>query len=542
VTLGDRTGDVGCLFPWTESLECLRRLDTDLVYPDDVVNEVHADGMIYTGAIWDIFEGLLEAENLDIEDCPGTEDCDEVRDRLLATLLTSHGYLVSGTTLPDVAAAFEDANEAVAGGEDAELIDEAFAAHGLTGGGGSTMDPDGGLGEPEEGVPSVQFEISHTYRGDLEVVVGVADADGEDLCEPVVIHSPDQSDGEDNLTGGFALDDTDCGDLMPPSEDQQWYLRATDTLAQDTGEILTFTVYDGTDPYDAPGLPLPIADNDPAGTTVVVDGSGEGSDPTDLPDDMEGDGPSFDIEITHSYVGDLSIRAGTADNDGGNVLCSVDVLAPDSSNAGEGGLSGTIDMSDCADDYPATDSTRWFLQVIDTAAIDEGTVDSLTLNGPDGESIEFDGLPADIPDDDPDGLVLLTDGERAEPTSGGSGGGDAANLNITIDHPFAGDLSVEIGAVDADDNVLCQEALSTPDPSDTTDGLVIDQPLDDCAADFPPSGDVRFYLFVADTLAQDEGRLVEAVITGSDGSRYETDTGTIPDADPEGVTTFFQPV
>ena len=58
-------------------------------------------------------------------------------------------------------------------------------------------------------------------------------------------------------------------------------------------------------------------------------------------------------------------------------------------------------MSDCADQYPPSDETRWFVEVIDTAAVDEGTVDSLTLNGPDGESIEFDDLPATIPDDDP---------------------------------------------------------------------------------------------------------------------------------------------
>ena len=540
VTLAGRTGDQGCLFPWTESGECLRRLDTDLVYPDDLVNEVHADGMIYTGAIWDVFEGLLAEDGVDIEDCPGTDECQDTADRVMATLLTSHGYLVEGTTLPDIAAAFISANEAVAGGDDAELITSAFEAHGLVGGGGGTMDPNGDLPAPEEGVPAVAFEISHSYRGDLDVVVGVVDGDGRDLCDPVSLHSPDQADGEDNLTGLTDLSGTDCGELMPPSADQQWYLQAVDTLAEDTGQIDSFTVYDGEDPYEAPGLPLPITDNDPAGTTAFVDGSGESPDTPDLPDGGDGDGPSFDIEITHSYVGDLSIRAGTADNDGGDVLCSVDVLAPDSANAGDGGLSGSIDMSDCADQYPPSDETRWFVQVIDTAAVDEGTVESLTLNGPDGESIDFDGLPATIPDNDPSGLVLLTDGERAQPTS--SPGGGAPELSVTIDHPYAGDLSVEVGAVDAADNVLCQEQVVTPDASNNASGLQIDVELADCAGAFPPGADTRFYLFVADTLAEDTGVLVAASLTGPDGDVYEVrDTGQVPDADPDGVTTFFIP-
>lgn len=541
VTLQDRTGDQGCLFPWTEEGTCLRRLDTDLVYPDDLQNEVHADGMIYTGAVWDVFEGLLANDGIDIEDCPGSDVCAEPADRVLTTLLTSHGYLTGGSTLSDIAAAYVSANQAAFGGEDEELITQAFADHGLTGGGGGTMNPDGSLPEPTEGVPAVAFEITHTYRGDLDVVVGVADADGNDLCEPISLHTPDQADGEDNLTGLADVSDSDCAQFMPPSGDQQWYLSAVDTLAEDTGQIDSFTVYDGQDPYDAVGLPRPITDNDPAGTTVVVDGSGQAPDVPGLPDGTDGDGPSFHIEITHSYVGDLSIRAGTADNDGGNVLCSVDVLAPNSGNAGDGGLSGTIDMSDCADQYPPSDATRWFVEVIDTAAVDEGTVDSLTLNGPDGQSIEFDGLPATIPDDDPGGLVLLTDGDRAEPVS--SPGGGAPEVSVAIDHPYAGDLSVEVGAVDAEDNVLCQVAVVTPDPSDSTDGLEAQVSLEDCAGAYPPSDSARWYLLVIDTVAQDEGQIVDATLTGPDGNTYVAESvgAGIPDADPEGVIGLFVP-
>jgi hypothetical protein len=101
---------------------------------------------------------------------------------------------------------------------------------------------------------------------------------------------------------------------------------------------------------------------------------------------------------------------------------------------------------------------------------------------------------------------------------------------------------VEVGAVDAADNILCQEQVATPDASNNASGLQIDVELADCANAFPPGADTRFYLFVADTLAEDTGALVAASLTGPDGDVYEVrDTGQVPDADPDGVTTFFIP-
>ncbi len=38
----------------------IREVSSDRVYPDDVVNEVHEDGLIFAGAVWDLWENLLD--------------------------------------------------------------------------------------------------------------------------------------------------------------------------------------------------------------------------------------------------------------------------------------------------------------------------------------------------------------------------------------------------------------------------------------------------------------------------------------------------
>jgi hypothetical protein len=41
-----------------EAPHCLRRLDSDKHYPEDVEDEVHADGEIWSRALWDIRNAL----------------------------------------------------------------------------------------------------------------------------------------------------------------------------------------------------------------------------------------------------------------------------------------------------------------------------------------------------------------------------------------------------------------------------------------------------------------------------------------------------
>ncbi len=544
-TLEYRAGDAGCLFPWVESGSCLRRIDSPKVYPDDLENEVHADGEIYNGAIYDVLVALLGAQGVDIGDCAGSDVCNETRDRVLATMLVGNGYLPDDAGLQSVAESFILANEAAYAAADAELITEAFAARGLAGGGGDMVDPGGEPMGPTGGV-SVGVDIGHSYRGDLEVTVGVTDSSHSDICEPLVLFTPDETDDADNLSGIVDVSDTDCAALVPPGPEQIWYLQVVDTLAEDEGVILGFTVYDGDVPYNAPGLPLPIADADPAGTFALVDGSGEdvaapGSET--VGDPVSGDGPSIDLAITHTYIGDLQIAAGVADAEG-TIICSVSLQDTDPTNS-EADLSGSADMSGCAEFYPPSPDQQWYLQVIDTAAVDEGTVDQFMLNGPDGQTFDFAGVPVDIPDADPDGVALLLNGSGGSSgTAGGTGQGSTMGLpavQVSITHPYRGDLAVTAGVLGPDGSPLCEVVVSTPNPEDSEAAVVSDTSLEDCAEFYPPTAEQPWYVFAADTLEVDTGTLDSVTLAGPDGVSYTAADlpAELPDGDPNGVVAII---
>jgi subtilisin-like proprotein convertase family protein len=408
MTLEFRAGDAGCLSTWAifGGTDCLRRLDEDKVFPDDLVNEEHDDGEIYTGAVFDIFEGLLDVEGLTIEDCVGADDCNDVRDRLLTTLLASHEFLTGAEDLPEVAAAFQAANDTAFDGADGDLIAAAFADHGLDGTGDNTADPDGGTGDTA-GV-AVAIDIAHDFRGDLRLQVGVADAEGNDLCEPITVLEPDGNDAGQDIVGQVDISDTECAQLGAPSPDNQWFLFVQDEAELDEGTVNAFKVIVEGQPFLATGVPAPIADNDPTGTLVIVNGSGTKVPSPDqqMPGEQNGDVlAAVELSIVHTFVGDLSIRAGVADPDG-NVLCSVSILDPDPQDDGDD-VSGIVDMSDCAD-FPPSAENLWFLEVIDNAAEDAGTIDGFSVLAPDGTVVATaPDLPVEIPDADEVGVAVI---------------------------------------------------------------------------------------------------------------------------------------
>ena len=57
-------------------------------------------------------------------------------------------------------------------------------------------------------------------------------------------------------------------------------------------------------------------------------------------------------------------------------------------------------MSGCAQFFPPSAAAAWFLEVVDTAAIDEGTIQRFEVFAPDGSLVGSADVPVAIPDDE----------------------------------------------------------------------------------------------------------------------------------------------
>ena len=83
-----------------------------------------------------------------------------------------------------------------------------------------------GTTEPGATPASVEFDISHSYRGDLDVSAGVVDADGNSLCEPVGIHEPNPQDNAQDLSGAVDVSESECAEFLPPARTRSGCVRA----------------------------------------------------------------------------------------------------------------------------------------------------------------------------------------------------------------------------------------------------------------------------------------------------------------------------
>jgi Zn-dependent metalloprotease len=90
---------------------CLRRVDTNLVYPDDLNGEVHHDGEIWSRALWDIRQAL------------GHTRAD--------TIILQGSFDFPGTSMPDLATRTVNAARSLYGNGAANTVRQAFVSRGI---------------------------------------------------------------------------------------------------------------------------------------------------------------------------------------------------------------------------------------------------------------------------------------------------------------------------------------------------------------------------------------------------------------------------
>jgi subtilisin-like proprotein convertase family protein len=231
---------------------------------------------------------------------------------------------------------------------------------------------------------TVEVDIVHTYRGDLEIRLAHPDGSDVQLLGPT-------SDSGDDIHRTFTT-----GAFNSKAAAGTWTVTVIDHAAQDTGKIDRWTLKlnsdeappaevcdDGQD-NDLDGKadcddsdcaaepqcqqagprtyennsPAGIPDNDPNGVTSTIQ----------VPDSGTIRDLSLTVDISHTYRGDLEVRlVGPGGTD-------VQIHEPDMSSTND--LRQTWDVTGF--DGQAAAGT-WTLQVIDHAAADTGTLNSWSL-------------------------------------------------------------------------------------------------------------------------------------------------------------------
>ncbi len=202
---------------------------------------------------------------------------------------------------------------------------------------------------------SVELELTHSYMGDLEIVL-----EHGGLAQTVWSR---QGGSQDNLSGTFEL--TGFAGARAAGT---WNLRIVDHARMDTGQLDRWTLVlnekAGGDPDPEPeadryesDAAVALPDNDPSGASSVIH----------VPDDFTVSGLQVELDISHTYVGDLEIvleHAGEKivlrEREGGgadDIRARLDV-------AGFEGLSAAGD---------------WTMKIVDRAYLDEGTLNGWAL-------------------------------------------------------------------------------------------------------------------------------------------------------------------
>ncbi|MHB8793204.1 MAG: M4 family metallopeptidase [Thermoleophilia bacterium] len=152
-------------------------------------------------------------------------------------------YLNSGSQFTDARDASVQAATDLYGASSAEVtaVQNGFAAVGI--GGGQTSNQ------------TARIEISHTYRGDLIVTLGVGDPSAPSWSTVV---SNRQGGSADNVF--TTVDIAGASSWLPPNWQNRWFLKVYDAAGQDTGTITKFAITDNGTTYTATDTPVTVVD------------------------------------------------------------------------------------------------------------------------------------------------------------------------------------------------------------------------------------------------------------------------------------------
>ncbi len=323
----------------------------------------------------------------------------------------------------------------------------------------------------------IELDITHTYKGDLRVTLS---HNGTDR----IVH--DRVGGsEDNINETFTVPGFNGEEASG-----QWTLKVQDLAGQDIGTLNSWkllitpgTAGGGDTGGDTGGgantTSVAIPDNNPAGAASAVN----------VTDSITLGSVEAHVVIRHTYIGDLKVTL----SHGG----VTHVL-----HNNQGGGADDIDKVYTLDAFDGQNSAgEWVLKVVDSANLDTGSIESVTLSftgssdggtdtgGDDGPQIYPGAGGISIPDNTPAGI----NSEAGVPAN--TTGSMSARVNIT--HTWRGDLKVTLTHGD-DSWVLHNLAGSSADNLNQT--YVLDP---------APTGDLggTWTLNVSDNAGQDLGTL-----------------------------------
>ncbi len=434
----------------------LRRVDGNKMYPGDLVGQVHADGEIWSRALWDINQAL------------GASIADQL-------VLESHFMLPGSASMVDGAEMILLADANINGGANEAAIRQAFE--------------DRGILEPPATIGTVELDKSIYNVGDV-VSITVEDGNGPMSSVDVTIESSNGDVETVTLSGAAGVYSGVITSTAgtPTAADGQLQAEIGDTFvvtyvdtddgsggtvdATDTAEFADITEYNSTD------TPIPITDNNTITSTINVPDSG-------LLADL-----NVQLDITHTYDGDLT---GTLTAPDGTVITLFSRIGGNGDDYSgtifddEAGQAITDGSPPYAGEFRPEEALSgldgisitgdWILSITDSAGGDIGSLNSwsmfvVTDPLPDSASLEIDQELYEV-GDSIQITIIDGNGPATIPVTVTSSGGDTETLTLTGSNGFySGTIASVAGAVSSEDGSL-QVAVGdtvTVSYTDTDDG------------------------------------------------------------------------